>query len=78
MSKHNGRLVKPTDDDRQIINLLLDTLTPVRHLLESYIMGIQAEHLFLETEMVNLNWTLTHLQAAEKELERLKERVQDV
>jgi hypothetical protein len=77
MSKHNGRVVKPTDDDRQIINLLLDALMPASHLLKSYIVGIQAEHLFLETELVNLNWILTHLQEAEKELNRLKERVRD-
>ena len=77
MSKHNGHFVKPTDDDRQIIDLLLDTLLPVKHLLESYIDGIKTEHLFLETEMVNLEWVLAHLQEAEKELKRLKERVQD-
>ncbi len=78
MSDHNGHLVEPTDDDRQIIDLLLDTCMPLRRLLESYIVGIQAEHLFLETEIVNLKWILTHLQEAEKELNRLKERVQDV
>lgn len=76
MSDHNGHLIGPTDDDRQIISLLLDTCMPVRRLLESYIIGIQAEHLFLETEIVNLEWILAHLLEVEKELNRLKERVQ--
>lgn len=78
MSNHNGHLVKPTDADRRIIHVALQECASTRLLFQTYIKTIESKHLFLETEMVNLNWILTHLQEAEKELKRLKGRVQDV
>ncbi len=78
LSDHNGRLVVPSIYDREIINILLvDAIVPVRELVEEYIKLITIQHLFLETEMVNLKWILAHLQEVEKELKRLKERVKD-
>lgn len=76
MSSHNGRLVDPTDEDKQIIDKVLAGCVATGELLHVYIKLIREKHLFLEVELVNLQWVLTHLQAAEKELNRLKERVQ--
>ncbi len=78
MSDHNGHLVEPTDKDRFIISNMLDAIVATRKLLEAYITLIEVQHLFLEVEAVNLNWICSHLNESEKELNRLKERVQDV
>ncbi len=78
MSDHNGHLVAPTDEDRRIIANVLEGCVTTGDLLYSYIKLIRTEHLFLECEIVNLQWVLTHIGAAKDELLRLKERVQDV
>jgi hypothetical protein len=73
---HNGHLVGPTDDDRSIIKGMLEACTVMIGLYKKYIEWIERAHLFLESEVVNLNWILAHLLEVEKELNRLKERVQ--
>lgn len=77
MSDHNGHLVDPTDEDRKIIANTLEGVCITGDLLYSYIKLIREKHLFLECELVNLQWVLTHIGAAKDELLRLKERVQD-
>lgn len=78
MSDHNGHLVEPTAEDRQIIENVLEGCVSTGDLLYAYIKLIREKHLFLECELVNLQWVLTHIGAAKDELLRLKERVQDV
>ncbi len=75
MTNHNGHLVEPSDEDRAIIANVLAGCVSTGDLLDAYIKLIRKKHLFLEAEANNLQWVLTHIKEAVKELMRLGERV---
>ncbi len=75
MANHSGHLVEPSDEDRAIIANVLAGCVSTGNLLNTYIKLIRKKHLFLEVEANNLQWVLTHINEAVKELMRLGERV---